>query len=151
LRHSAQVRFSVGFPQISRGFCGHGAAGVVIHGAAGGVAGVALSAGLPCGLLWGVLVSCWCTFWSLVVTLGNCFPSSRIWLVLAAWVESIACSMHSNCIESCSIIWQSGSTRETSKLVFCGLLLAGGGAERLHDGEPSVFGHQRVCQQELRG
>jgi hypothetical protein len=29
---------------------------------AGGAAGVALSAGLPCGLLWGALVSCWRTF-----------------------------------------------------------------------------------------
>jgi hypothetical protein len=54
--------------------------------------------------------------------------------VLAAWAESMACSMHSNCSESCSIIWRSGSAREMPKLVFRGLLLAGGGAERLRDG-----------------
>jgi hypothetical protein len=54
--------------------------------------------------------------------------------VFAAWAEGMACSMRSNCSESCSIIWQSGSTRETPKLVFCGLLSAGGGAERLHGG-----------------
>jgi hypothetical protein len=46
----------------------------------------------------------------------------------------MACSMRSNCSESCSIIWRSGSARETPKLVFHGLLSAGGGAERLHDG-----------------
>jgi hypothetical protein len=56
------VRVSVGFPQMSRGFCGHGATGIVIRGAVGRVAGVALSAGLLCGLLWGMLVSCWRTF-----------------------------------------------------------------------------------------
>jgi hypothetical protein len=131
LRHSAQVRFSVGFPQMSRGFCGRGAAGIVICGAVGGVAGIELSAGLPCGLLWGALVSCWHTFGSSEVMLARCFSSSRIRLVLAAWAESIACSMHSNCSESCSIIWRSGSTRETPKLVFHGVLSAGGGAERL--------------------
>jgi hypothetical protein len=132
LRHSAQVRFSVRFPQMSRGFCGHGAVGIVICRAAGGAAGVALSACLPCGLLWGALVSCWCTFWSSEVTLARCFSSLRIQLVLAAWVESIACSMHSNCSESCSIIWRSGSAREIPKLVFHGVLLARGGVERLH-------------------
>jgi hypothetical protein len=41
--------------------------------------------------------------------------------------------MRSNCSESCSIISRSGSARETPKLVFCGLLSAGGGAERLRD------------------
>jgi hypothetical protein len=46
----------------------------------------------------------------------------------------MACSMHSNCTESCSIIWRSGSAREMPKLVFCGVLLARGGAERLHGG-----------------
>jgi hypothetical protein len=43
---------------MSRVFCGHGAVGVVTLGAAGGAAGVALSAGLPCGVLWGIVVSC---------------------------------------------------------------------------------------------
>jgi hypothetical protein len=47
---------------MSRGFCGHGAAGIVIHRVAGRVAGVALLADLPCGLLWGIVVSCWHTF-----------------------------------------------------------------------------------------
>jgi hypothetical protein len=55
-------------------------------------------------------------------------------LVLLAWVESIPCSMRSNCSESCSIIWRSGSARETPKLLFRGLLSAGGGAERLRGG-----------------
>jgi hypothetical protein len=54
--------------------------------------------------------------------------------VLAAWAESIACSMRSNCSESCSIIWRSGSARETPKLVFRAVLSAGGGAERLRGG-----------------
>jgi hypothetical protein len=63
--------------------------------------------------------------------LARCFSSSQIQLVLAAWAESIACSICSNCSESCSIIWQSGSAREMPKLVFGGLLLAGGGAEYL--------------------
>jgi hypothetical protein len=54
--------------------------------------------------------------------------------VLAAWAESMACSIRSNCSESCSIIWWSGSARETPKLVFRGLLSAGGGAERLLGG-----------------
>jgi hypothetical protein len=39
--------------------------------------------------------------------------------------------MHSNWSESCSIIWRSGSAREMTKLVFRGLLSAGGGAEHL--------------------
>jgi hypothetical protein len=116
---------------MSRGFCGRGAAGVVVCGAASGMAGVALSVGLPCGLVWGALVSCWCTFWSSVVMLARCFSSSRIRLVLTACTESIACSMHSNCIESCCIIWWSGSTRETPKLIFRRVLSAGGGVERL--------------------
>jgi hypothetical protein len=47
---------------MSRGFCGHGAAGAVMCGVVGGVAGIALSAGLPCSLLWSIVVSCWCTF-----------------------------------------------------------------------------------------
>jgi hypothetical protein len=68
------------------------------------------------------------------VTLARCFSSLRIQLVLAAWAESIACSMLSNCSESCSIISWSGSTRETPKLVFHGVLSAGGGAERLCGG-----------------
>jgi hypothetical protein len=134
LRRSAQVRFSVRFPQMSRGFCGRGVAGVVPRGAAGGVAGVVLSAGLPYGLLWGMLVSCWCTFSSSVVMLARCFSSSRIRFVLPACAESMACSMRSNCSESCSIISRSGSTRETPKLVFRGLSSAGGGAEPLHNG-----------------
>jgi hypothetical protein len=46
----------------------------------------------------------------------------------------MACSMRSNCSESCSIISRSGSTREMPKLVFHRLLSAGGGAECLHDG-----------------
>jgi hypothetical protein len=54
--------------------------------------------------------------------------------VLAAWVESMACSMHSNCSKSCSIIWRSGSAREIPKLVVHGLLSAGGGVEYLHSG-----------------
>jgi hypothetical protein len=54
--------------------------------------------------------------------------------VLAAWAESIACSICSNCSESCRIIWQSCSAREMPKLVFHGLLSAGGGAECLHGG-----------------
>jgi hypothetical protein len=68
------------------------------------------------------------------VILARCFLSSQIWFVLAAWVESIACSILSNCIERCSIIWQSGFARETPKLVFRGLLSAGGRAECLCDG-----------------
>jgi hypothetical protein len=134
LRRSAHVRFSVGFPQMSRCFCGRGAAGVVVRRAAGGAAGVAMSVGLPCGLLWGALVSCWRTFWSSVVMLARCFSSSRIRLVLAAWAESIACSMCSNGSESCSIIWRSGSAREMPKLVFRRVLSARGGAERLCGG-----------------
>jgi hypothetical protein len=43
LRHSAQVRLLVGFPQMSRYFCGHGAAGVVMCGVVGGAAGIAVS------------------------------------------------------------------------------------------------------------
>jgi hypothetical protein len=39
--------------------------------------------------------------------------------------------MHSNCSESYSIIWLSGSAREMPKLVVRGLLLAGRGAESL--------------------
>jgi hypothetical protein len=67
LAYTSVDAFSLGeifgqVPQMSRGFCGRGAAGVVTRGAAGGAAGVVLSAGLPCGLLWGALVSCWCTF-----------------------------------------------------------------------------------------
>jgi hypothetical protein len=46
----------------------------------------------------------------------------------------MAYSMRSNCSESCSIIWRSGSAREMPKLVFRGLLSAGGRAERLRDG-----------------
>jgi hypothetical protein len=45
--------------------------------------------------------------------------------------------MRSNCSESCSIIWWSGSARETPKLVFRGVLSAGGGAERLRGGGAS--------------
>jgi hypothetical protein len=40
--------------------------------------------------------------------------------------------MCSNCSESCSIIWWSGSIRETPKLVFQGLLSAGGGVEHMY-------------------
>jgi hypothetical protein len=54
--------------------------------------------------------------------------------VLAAWADSMACSMHSNCSESCSIIWRSGSARETPTLVVRGLLSAGGEVERLRGG-----------------
>jgi hypothetical protein len=78
LRHLAHVRFSVGFPQMSKGFCGCRAVGMVIRGVAGRVAGIALLAGLPCGLLWGTLVSCWYTFWSSVVILARCFLSLQI-------------------------------------------------------------------------
>jgi hypothetical protein len=66
--------------------------------------------------------------------LARCFSSSRIRLVLAAWVESIACSMRSNRSESCSMIWRSGSARATPKLVVRGLLSVAGGAERLRGG-----------------
>jgi hypothetical protein len=66
--------------------------------------------------------------------LARCFSSSRIGLVLAAWAKSIACCMCSNYIESCSIFWWSGSARETPKLLFCGLLLAAGGAEYFCNG-----------------
>jgi hypothetical protein len=66
--------------------------------------------------------------------IARCFSSSRIQFVLAAWAESMACSMCSNCSESCSIIWQSGSAREIPKLVVYGLLSAGGGVEYLHGG-----------------
>jgi hypothetical protein len=51
--------------------------------------------------------------------------------MLAAWVESMACSICSNCSKRYSIIWQSSSAREMPKLVFQGLLSAGGGAEYL--------------------
>jgi hypothetical protein len=47
---------------MSRGFCGYGGAGAVMCSAAGGAAGVALSAALLCGLFWGTVVSCWYTF-----------------------------------------------------------------------------------------
>jgi hypothetical protein len=47
--------------------------------------------------------------------------------------------MRSNCSESCSIIWQSGSARETQKLVFQGVLSSGGAAERLRGGAISVW------------
>jgi hypothetical protein len=50
----------------------------------------------------------------------------------------MACSIHSNCSESCSIISQSGSTREMPKLVFRGLLLAGRVAEHLCGGAIGV-------------
>jgi hypothetical protein len=59
--------------------------------------------------------------------------------VLAAWAESIACSMRSNCSESCSIIWQSGSARETRKLVFRVVLSAGGGAGHLRGAAIGVW------------
>jgi hypothetical protein len=59
--------------------------------------------------------------------------------VLAAWADSIACSMRSNCSESCSIIWRSGSARETPKLVFRGVLSVGGGAECLRGGAIGVW------------
>jgi hypothetical protein len=78
LRCSAQVRFLVRFPQISRGFYRCGAVGVVLFRVAGRAAGVALSVGLPCGLLCSAVVSCWHTFWSLVVMLATCISSSRI-------------------------------------------------------------------------
>jgi hypothetical protein len=58
LRHLAQVRLLVRFPQISRAFCSHGVVGVITLGVAGGAVGVALLAGLLCGLLWGTVVSC---------------------------------------------------------------------------------------------
>jgi hypothetical protein len=45
------VRFSVRFPQISRGFCGYGVVGIVICGVADRAAGVVLLVGLLCGLL----------------------------------------------------------------------------------------------------
>jgi hypothetical protein len=54
-------------------------------------------------------------------------------------VESIACSMRSNRSESCSIIWRSGSARETPKLVFRGVLSAGGGVEGLRGGAIGVW------------
>jgi hypothetical protein len=57
LRQSAQDRFSVGFPQVSRGFCRYRGVGMVICRVAGMVVGVALSAGLPCSLLWDTVVS----------------------------------------------------------------------------------------------
>jgi hypothetical protein len=73
--------------------------------------------------------------------LARCFSSSRIQVVLAAWAESMACSMCSNCSESCSMIWRSASAREMPKLVFHGALSAGGGAECLHGGGAiSVWG-----------
>jgi hypothetical protein len=71
--------------------------------------------------------------------LARYFSSSQIRFVLAAWAESIACSMHSNCRETCSILWWSGSAREMPKLVFRGVLLVGGGAERLRGGAISVW------------
>jgi hypothetical protein len=51
--------------------------------------------------------------------------------MLAAWAESIACSVRSSWSESCSIISWSGSAREMPKLVFRVVLSAGGGAYRL--------------------
>jgi hypothetical protein len=47
--------------------------------------------------------------------------------------------MRSNRSESCSIIWRSVSAREMSKLVFRGVLSAGGGAERLRGGAIGVW------------
>jgi hypothetical protein len=51
----------------------------------------------------------------------------------------MACSMQSNCSESCSIIWQCGSAREMPKLVVHGLLSPRGGAEHLHSGAISIW------------
>jgi hypothetical protein len=47
--------------------------------------------------------------------------------------------MRSNRSESCSIIWRSGSARETPKLVFRGVFSAGGGAESLRGGAIGVW------------
>jgi hypothetical protein len=97
------------------------------------VAGVALLSGLLCGLLLGIAVSCQLTFYSSAVIEASCYSSSQIQFVLAAWAQSIACSMHSNWYQICSIVWQSVSSRGVPNLVFWVVLLVGGGAECLCD------------------
>jgi hypothetical protein len=90
---------------MSRGFCGHGVAGVVTHRVAGGVADYPLLGLLPVVLFGvGAVVDCWHILCSSAVMGATCFSSLWMWFVLAAWVESIAFSMCSNWSESYSII-----------------------------------------------